>query len=290
MQLTTNRFDFRSLVLSHGWFSLPPWRWSSKSNTLSRPFRTPANGTIDARISVRRSHNKTIVLFRPHDNCRVTLESRQSLRNQIRRILCLDIDYSEFQNSCSDDSLLRFVYENKCGGMLRCPTAFEDLLKTVCTTNCNWRNTKTMCQSLCAINDGDFPTPDILLQYSPSSLSQKVPLGYRTATVLQAARIFSQDCSQLDEWAEQGDIESIKHFLGQIRGVGPYSINHMLVLLGHYAEIPVDSEVLNYVSRTHFKGRSIGPAQAVKPFSKHGAYKFLAYKFSRIARQKNYVG
>ncbi|MCX7012031.1 MAG: hypothetical protein NTW86_05610 [Candidatus Sumerlaeota bacterium] len=212
-------------------------------------------------------------------------EGRRSIRSQIRRMLCLDIDYAPFQRTCAKHPELRFVHQRRCGGMLRCPAAFEDLIKTVCTTNCDWRNTERMCEALCQLNCGAFPTPQVLLRHSESKLIQRVPLGYRAKTVLQIAQLFYEDEPPLDQWVKAGDFETIKGFLRGIHGVGPYSVNHMLVLLGYYGEIPVDSEVLKYIAKIHFQNQRITSREAAVPYAEYGEFRFLAYKFLRMARR-----
>jgi hypothetical protein len=63
----------------------------------------------------------------------------------------------------------------------------------------------------------------------------------------------------------------------------------MLVLLGSYERIPVDSEVLKYLRQTHFGGEHVSAKEAVKPYDSYGKYRFLAYKFGRMARAQNYI-
>ena len=41
----------------------------------------------------------------------------------------------------------------------------EDLVKTVCTTNCDWRNTKSMCPAICGLDGGSFPAPEAVRPY-----------------------------------------------------------------------------------------------------------------------------
>ena len=71
--------------------------------------------------------------------------------------------------------------------------------------------------------------------------------------------------------------------------VGPYCVTHMLVLLGSYSDIPVDSEVLKYLRRTHFDGKAVKPAEAVRPYDRYGSFRFLAFKFARMGRRLNYI-
>ncbi len=239
------------------------------------------------RISVKRL--SSCCRIRVHTNGSAGGGNVDTIKSQASRMLCLNEDFSEFHNLCRNDPTLKFVAEEKCGGMLRAPTAFEDLVKTVCTTNCDWRNTKKMCESLCSLAGGNFPTPSDILKFSPQKLAKTVPLGYRAKTVHIIAKMSYEGKLPLDELALKGEYGQIRHLLSGIWGVGPYSVNHMLVLLGWYGDIPVDSEVLRYLCQTHFNGKAVSAAEAVKPYDRYGKYKFLTYKFGRMARKLNYI-
>jgi len=287
LQITASRFDFCKLVLAHGWAFLAPFEWSGKARTLFRLLRLPGGQCVPIQIRAGAHGGKSIVQV--DTAARLSPADRQAFRHQVRRMLCLDQDFSEFHAMCRNDPVLGFVTRLKCGGLLRSPTAFEDLVKTVCTTNCDWRNTKKMSDALCALDGGGFPTPELVLKHSTRQLAGKVPLGYRAETVRTVARLAADGKLPLDQWAAAGDWDRIRECLTAIRGVGPYSINHMLVLLGWYGNIPVDSEVLQYLRCTHFGGRAVPAEQAVQPYGRYGQYRFLAYKCHRMARRLNYI-
>ena len=286
-RITTRRFDFPKLVLAHGWVFLSPFEWSDGDQALCRPLRLPNGRSVPVQIRVAARGDKSVVQV--NANVRLSPTERHCLRYQVRRMLSLDQDFSEFHAMCRGDPVLGFVSRAKCGGLLRAPTAFEDLVKTVCTTNCDWRNTKRMCEALCALDGGGFPSPETVLKHSTRRLAAKAPLGYRAETVRTIARFTADGKLPLDEWAAVSDWEQIRSSLAAIRGVGPYSINHMLALLGWYGNIPVDSEVLKYLRETHFDGQAVAAGQATQPFERYGRYRFLAYKCHRMARRLNYI-
>jgi 3-methyladenine DNA glycosylase/8-oxoguanine DNA glycosylase len=204
-------------------------------------------------------------------------------------MLCLDQDFTSFHAICAGHPILGFVDQAKCGGMLRSPTAFEDLVKTVCTTNCDWRNTKKMCDYLCRLDAGGFPTAEVLWGYSEKQLMAEVPLGYRAGTVRTVAGLHVAGQLPLDQWAAAGDWGRIRDSLSGVRGIGSYTVAHMLVLLGHYSTIPVDSEVMKYLQNTHFGGKKVSEREAISPYAPYGDHSFLAYKFGRMGRRLNYV-
>lgn len=242
---------------------------------------------VRIRLSVTNRDDKSVIRVNVAEQLSRT--DRQSVRSQVHRMLCLDQDFSRFHAMCTGHPILGFVDQTKCGGMLRSPTAFEDLVKTICTTNCDWRNTKKMCDSLCRLDGGGFPTPEALCEYSEKQLMVEVPLGYRAGTVRTVSELHVAGQLPLDQWAAAKDWDKIRESLSAVSGIGPYTVTHMLVLLGYYGDIPVDSEVLKYLQNTHFGGKKVSPSDASEPYAPYGEHRFLAYKFGRMGRRLNYI-
>ena len=289
LRITASRFDFHKLVLAHGWAFLAPFEWNDEVGRLARPLRLLDGRNVRAAVLVTSNNGHSVVSVWVRAEHVLSAEDRNAVRGQIRRMLRLDEDFSEFHRLCADDRELRFVAKLRCGGLLRAPSAFEDMVKTVCTTNCDWRNTKKMTEYLCAMAGGAFPAPEDLLPCSPQRLAKLAPVGYRAGTIIELARRSAEERLAVDDWAHEGDFARVRQALGEIKGFGPYSINHVLVLLGAYDGIPVDSEVLTYLRRIHFDGREVGAAEAVQPYDRYGRFRFLAFKFGRMGRQLNYI-
>jgi N-glycosylase/DNA lyase len=282
------RFDWRRLIFSHGWVYLAPFEWSDPTRTLSRPLRVTSGRSVRVSISPPRRGAGTDL--RAIVDGRTSKSDKTALGAQLRRMLRLDDDFSEFHRLCKTDPLLTFAARVRCGGLLRGATAFEDVVKTVCTTNCDWRNTKSICEKLCALDeDGNFPTPSRILQLSESKLAARTACGYRAKTIRTLARLFANDKLPLDAWAAAGEFDRIAAALQPIWGIGPYALSHILVLLGDYRTIPVDSEILKYLSKTHFDGRKVTPKRAVEPYERFGPFRYLAFKFGRMSRRENYI-
>jgi 3-methyladenine DNA glycosylase/8-oxoguanine DNA glycosylase len=289
MQITSPSFGFDDLVLAHGWVNLAPFSWEADRRILRTVIKQDNSKHVSVAISVRARGDRSIISARIPDEKALNSRSRMLFRKTIRRVLCLDLDFTEFHRMAVRAPELCFAARRKLGPMLRSATAFEDLVKTVCTTNCDWRNTKNMCIRLCELGSSSFPTPEMILKLSPDELSRRVPLGYRTETIRTIARLTLDGKLPLDKWASDATCARIKKALREIPGVGTYCINHMLVLLGYYADIPVDCEVLKYLRDTHFGGKPVSAKIAVEPFDKYGEWKFLAYKCERIGRRLNYI-
>lgn len=280
IHLKCRPFDFRQLVFAHGWVQLAPFSWDEKAQALGRRL-TLGNRCCHITMQYHTAADKTSV--------RAALvpdpgrEHRADARRQIVRMLRLDEDFTLFHEQCRQKRRLRIVAERGWGGMLRAPTAFEDVIKTICTANCHWRNTRTMCERLCGLGGGDFPAPKKLLGIGPRRLAREVPVGYRAETILAVARLTEEGEMPLDVWIAEGDVERARAMLGQIKGIGNYCMNHIMVLLGIYDRLPVDSIVIKHLRNTYHDGKPIPAAAAVERFKEFGAYAFLAYKFGRCA-------
>jgi 3-methyladenine DNA glycosylase/8-oxoguanine DNA glycosylase len=271
VRITAKAFSFPYLVRSHGWALLSPFNWCDEREVLSRPLRLPTGVVVNCHIRAESAHHASIVHIAVPRGTGLTPSNRRCVVKQITRMLRLDDDLSDFHHMCKTDRRLAFAARTTCGGMLRCPDPFEDLVKTVCTTNCDWRNTKSMCQALCELDGGSFPDPEPIVRLSVARLARAAPLGYRAKTVRHIARLFAHGKLPLDSWAEAGEFDRIQAELLRIPGVGPYCVNHMLVLLGCYEHIPVDSEVLRYLRNAHFQGRQVSAQEAVAPYERYGA-------------------
>src|SRR5206468_3216262 len=73
--------------------------------------------------------------------------AQEQLKAQVRHMLRLDEDMTAFYAVAAADPALAWVLPG-AGRMLRSPTVFEDLVKTICTTNCAWSGTVRMVSSI----------------------------------------------------------------------------------------------------------------------------------------------
>src|SRR5213080_1628307 len=136
--------DFARTIMSHGVADLPPGRVDEESYAYettialpspSRPraIRIEAGGAGVARVEVR--------------GLKLGGRTTMALREAVRRILNLDEDLSGFYAAAAGDPDLEWATRG-AGRMLRTPTVFEAVVKTVCTTNCAWSATVRMVSAL----------------------------------------------------------------------------------------------------------------------------------------------
>jgi hypothetical protein len=226
-----------------------------------------------------------------------TLNARQTnrLRKILFRMLSMDFPVGEFCDTCKRLKRENYIgLANKgWGRMLRSPTAWEDAVKTLCTTNASWHYTQSMCKSLCsefgeATPSGGktFPHPDKISGKPYSFLFKKARMGYRTKSLIT----LSQNALSNSSWLLKGDYPSESDLYREINswtGFGKYATDHLMVLLGFYGYLPVDREVALYLGVRNHGNRSFS---SISKFREWGKFRFLAYKLGRIAKRRNWIG
>jgi 3-methyladenine DNA glycosylase/8-oxoguanine DNA glycosylase len=202
-------------------------------------------------------------------------------------MLALDLDLSDFYALARREPKLAQVEERAQGRILRCPTLFEDTVKTILTTNTAWGGTIRMVNALVtnfgtplpsAVERHAFPTPEQLASLDEDTLRAEGGLGYRAPYVLQLAREVASGGRDL-EALKDGSLatETVRSELLAIKGVGDYAVANLLMLLGRYEHLPVDSWALKVVSHEWFDGEPVSRADVESYFANWGPWQGLAY-------------
>jgi 3-methyladenine DNA glycosylase/8-oxoguanine DNA glycosylase len=130
-----------------------------------------------------------------------------------------------------------------------------------------------------------FPSPLEIIDHGEDFLRQELRLGFRSI-------VLAESSSQLLEKGfidDQGNlVQTDLNFedLVALRGIGPYSANHLMMLTHDFGRIPIDSEVTRYC-KEHY---DLEPEDIEFFFNKWGEYRFLGYKLSRIIGDTNWTG
>jgi 3-methyladenine DNA glycosylase/8-oxoguanine DNA glycosylase len=274
-------FNFHSVVNSHGWLQLAPFRFDDASQTLFYTDRLSNGRILDYQMSGS-PHGVRV------EADSLNLAERKEVKEKISWMLGLDQDFSSFYKVARREPKLRRAQKLARGRVLRSPTLFEDVVKTILTTNTLWAATKRMTLKLTtslgeSSTDSDsraFPTPIQLAASSEKVLRELVRVGYRAPALHElAVRVASG----------QFDLEALKNSslptlelrkeLMTINGVGPYAAANLLMLLGRHDFIPIDSWALKVVSHEWYRNKPITSKEVERRFAKWGKYKGLAYWF-----------
>ncbi|WP_027831953.1 hypothetical protein [Marinobacter sp. HL-58] len=267
-------FNLRMTVESHGWCQLAPWHWDGK--LLERTVKIEGNKEW-VRVQQIDPNQLSIETSSPDDD---------KVTTRVSRWLQLDWEPSEFLALCdvNDPAIGHFVRSGG-GRFLRGDSFFEDLIKTVCTINTTWQQTKVMVGSLVSLGNGLFPAPNDILEIGPDRLAGECKLGFRARTVTNVTVQLLHDGVINQDGSAAGDSSVNYDYLTYLKGIGPYSAAHAMMLLRDFSTLPVDSEVSAYLRERGFDSKD-----AQEAFRHWGQYRFLGYKLRRIIDKENWIG
>ncbi|HKY55785.1 MAG TPA: hypothetical protein VJM08_15815 [Anaerolineales bacterium] len=293
-------FNFRSVVNSHGWRQLAPFSYDELTNTLSYILRLSSGRVIE--LKFRDATDGIMVETEKLDK----LEKKEVV-NIVTWIFGLDLDFSRFYASARGEPKLARAKTLSLGRLLRAPTLFEDVVKTILTTNTLWAATKNMTKKLVDefgfalpkdhrddVSGGSssprpvdeapmkkaFPTPESIAASNPDYIKEKIRVGYRAPAIHQLAVRVASGQLDLESLKTSGlPTLELRKELMKINGVGPYAAANLLMLLGRHDFIPIDSSALAAVSHEWYRGRLVTARDVEKRFTKWGEFKGLAFWF-----------
>lgn len=274
-------FSFRRVLWSHGWFDLPPFAATEEGRELATVVALPGGG---ARGIVLRAEDGRVLLASPG---RVPASDRRALVRAARRILALDVDLSEFHAAVRGDARFRWIAKTGTGRMLRSPTAFEDVVKLVLTTNCSWAFTRKMVAALVRLYgepaaDGarSFPTPARLARAGERALRARVRAGYRAPYLAALARDVAAGRADPETWdADPRDGAVLRKEMLSLPGVGPYVAENLLRFLGRPDGLGLDSWMRAKYARLFHGGRPITDRTIARRCAALGRWAGLALWF-----------
>jgi len=209
--------------------------------------------------------------------------ARAGTRDRLRHMLRLDEDLSPFYALAREDPDLAWAAAG-AGRMLRGPTVFEDVVKTICTTNCAWSGTVRMVTALvdhlgerARSGRHAFPSPAAMAGAGPDFYRDVARAGYRGAYLHALAERVA--CGALDlEELNDPDVPDaeVEARLLALPGVGPYAAAHvMLTSLGRYSRLVLDS----WTRPTYAKltGRKASDRTIARRFRRYGEFAGLAF-------------
>ena len=285
-------FNFTSVVNSHGWRQLAPFSYDENTNTLGYTLQLANQRVIE--LTLQDGGDSVIVATDKLDRV-----ERREMVDKVTWMFGLDMDFSRFYTASRREPKLARVKKRSLGRVLRSPTLFEDVIKTILTTNTLWTATKNMTRKLVdkfgatsaatpplpkgydvSATNKAFPSPASIAASSPEYLKEAIRVGYRASAIHQlAVRVAS---GQLDlESLKTSDLPTLelRKELMTINGVGPYAAANLLMILGRHDFIPIDSYALKMVSYEWYKGKPVTAKEVEKRFEKWGELKGIAFWF-----------
>jgi 3-methyladenine DNA glycosylase/8-oxoguanine DNA glycosylase len=269
--------DLRRTLLSHGFVELPPMALDENVPALEVTLAVDGKArTLEIRPG-RRGRARIVVAGRAP-----TQRVQARIVERARHILALDEDLSDFYELVAADPDLGWAATG-AGRMLRGPSVFEDVVKTICTTNTTWSATERMVGALVSnlgpVAPGGrraFPTPEAMAEADETFYKEVVRSGYRGAYFRALAASVAEGRVDLEALLEPElpDDEVAARLLA-LPGVGPYATAQMMMLLGRYSRLILDS--WSRPKYAKLNGRKASDKTIERRFRRYGPYAGLAF-------------
>ncbi len=277
---------------THGWVQLSPFNWNYETNAIT--FCLSLNKhSID--IEAKQFGNKIIVKIKSHST--LNKIERSKTRSAIIRSLSIDIETDQLRKIAKKvGHEYEALIKKGAGRLLKSPTLWEDAAKTLFTTNCSWALTKKNCEAVCSKEFTSstpsgrypFPPPESFRNYSENQIKKVIPIGYRASYFLQLAKTFSEN-PDLNGLERNGlDFKSAFRMVSQLKGFGPYASTHILIIVGYYGKIPIDSVVTSYLKHNY---RVRNPNSFIeRHYRNWGPFKWWGLKLEKMLKHQNWLG
>lgn len=274
---TPPEFSFKRTVLSHGWSDLLPFEFDQVNWKLTRVFDVGAERPVTAVISEIKGALKVEI----SDALSSSAQSR--LRREVRHIFRLDDDLAAFYALAEEDANLSWIKRAGAGRLLRGPSVWEDLLKTICTTNCSWGATKKMVAGLVSLGreaaDGRkaFPPPEAIAAQPEAFYREVVRAGYRAPYFPELAQRVLAGELKVESWLMSDlPLDKLKRAMKQVKGVGDYAAENLLKLVGRYDGLTLDSWVRPQFYKLRNSGQPCDDNQIALHYECYGEWRGLA--------------
>lgn len=273
-------FSFRHTVRSHGWYELLPFELDRENWRLAYVF-TDENSTNPVSATIEEANGKLKIELAGEE---INEQFQENIRRDARHIMRLDEDLSDFYKLTTSVDGLSWISTENAGRLLRSATVFEDLVKTICTTNCSWVLTKKMVANLVEklgqkTKDGKFafPTAEAMAAIPVEFYKNEIRAGYRSAYFAELAEKVATGAINPESWLQtELSTAELKKEMKQIKGVGNYAAENLLKLVGRYDGLALDSWLRAQFYKNHNGAQICADREIEEFYRKFGSWRGLA--------------
>jgi N-glycosylase/DNA lyase len=274
---TPKSFSFKYTIYSHGWSGLLPFRLNGENQNLSCVF-TDENHKNPVSAIINESDGKLQVeVFDERFD-------EDKIRRDVRHCLRLDDDLSEFYRTVKKEKRTAWIAKVNAGRLLRSPTVYEDLVKTLCTTNCSWSLTVKMVTNLVeklgepgANGVRAFPSAETMASVSDDFYRNEIRAGYRSPYFVELAEAVANGKLNPETWLNSElPTKELKKEMKKVKGVGDYAAENLLKLVGSYEGLALDSWVRAQFYKKHNAGTVCEDVEIMRFYERFGVWRGLA--------------
>lgn len=285
-------FDFWSTLQAHGWVDLLPNEYQAATNSFLRIEELSSGKVVRLDISAGEDDDSVPIMIEIQHTGKLSGADRSQIENAVRHMLRLDEDFAEFYALCRQHGRPWSEMLPGKGRLLRSPDLFEDMVKVICTTNIQWGGTRRMVRELVESFGSPYPFNSQLKAFPKAETIAAVPfsefqarlhLGYRAAYIHTLAVHYAEGRQMFNDFFKsESSSAEIKKKLLAIKGIGNYAAASILMLLGCYDEIPVDSVFQQLMYQKYFHQEDFDLKDALVIYADWGKWKYLAYWFDLL--------
>ena len=263
-------FDFWLTAWGSGWIDLAPFAHDEEKRVIHRVERLTSGKIV--RATLTQEEGRTLTILVESDEVLNSADAEE-LKSMAEICLKLDEDFTPLYSMLEGHPGFRWVAEIGAGRSVRCPTVFEDVVKTICTTNASWGLTRgitrRLCEKLGESFRGEaytFPTPERLASTTEDFLRKEVKSGYRSPYLIELARRVVDGELDVEAWKDSPlDSVGLKREVMGVKGVGAYAADNILKLLGRYDFLALDSWLRRKFAEIHNDGEA-APDEEIEGF------------------------
>lgn len=272
---TPQNFDFKRTVLSHGWSQLLPFEFDEKSRTL--------DAVISCHKPVSVKINEAENGLQIKTDAQINNEAEAKILRDVSHIFRFDEDLRDFYKLIRSEKHLSWISKQNAGRLLRSTSVFEDLVKSICTTNCSWALTKIMVKNLVEklgeISDNGkkaFPTAEAMAKMPIEFYKEEIRAGYRSAYFKELAEKATEGKLNTENWLQTNvSTKELKKEMKQVKGVGNYAAENLLKLLGRYDGLALDSWLRGQFYKKYNNRTVCNDKQIEAHYEKYGQWRGL---------------
>ncbi|KAK4605634.1 hypothetical protein RGQ29_000083 [Quercus rubra] len=276
-------FNLEDAVCNHGFFMMAPNSWIPSTKTLQRPLRL-ANSTTSVMVSISHPPNNSSILIQVHDIQNISLEDEKAILKQVGRMLRIsegdERNVREFQNMHPEAKKRGF------GRLFRSPTLFEDAVKSILLCHCTWTRTLDMARALCELQAElvDGWNSEIIVKHPKKKRLKRKKFARKQSKVNKCE---DESCSNSQLLEEGGKLklkfkktssyEEIFDKLSKIKGFGPYACATLMMCIGFYQMVPMDTETKRHLQQVYKTKKENAKEDVKRIYDKYAPFQALSF-------------
>jgi N-glycosylase/DNA lyase len=262
--------SFARTIHSHGCAQLPPATVQESPLVYTRQFRI---GKRVVGVAMKEVRGRLVA----RSEASLRAREKSAVEVAIARMFRFADDLSPFYAAIERDEVLSWAAHG-AGRILASPSVFEDVVKTICTTNCAWSATIRMTSALTDLGAGAFPEPDQLVATPDSWYRDTARMGYRGPYIKKIAAAVAGGTLDLESLldARRYPDNEVEAMLLALPGIGPYGAAHVMQLLGRHRRLVLDSWTRPKYRRLAGKKRA-ADSTIRRAFARYEHYAGLAF-------------